>query len=205
MYTSVAELFSLLGASVTANSVWGASDDCTRIRLDGNFYHMTPGTTTWAALTPPSGFTLGTVDANITIALSTSGSLYKYSPSGFTLYFTPPVAFPANSEVVTWGPKVGLASTTATSAWFVGLIDNGTHLNKCINYSNPDFVAQPKITTSPSLTKVLILGSANKPAWKGTGTEIRADLYVIECPNFQNISVPLTHLDTPANVRVNLG
>jgi hypothetical protein len=115
------------------------------------------------------------------------------------------VAFPAGSEIFTSRRIVGLGKTTATSAWFIGFTDNGTGLNKCINYSFTDFAAPPKIWTSPSLTKVMVLGVANNPSWMTAGTTVKADVYVIECPNFQNISVPTDHLQTPANVRVNLG
>ena len=205
VYGSTAELYPLLGASVTPSSVWKVSSDCSRVMLDGNMYLTLDGNT-WMSTTHPSGFTLDTTDANLTYALSTDGSLWKLTPAGLVQYFVPPVAFPAGSQIFTAAGAIGLAKTTTTSAWFTGFVDTGSTLQKCINYSFHDFVAQPRIFPSPSLTKVLVLGEANKPAWiNSAGTMTKADLYVIECPNFQNISLPLDHLQTPANTRVNLG
>ena len=161
---------------------------------------------TWMPFNSSANFTLDTVDANLTIALGTNGNLWRLSPTGFSPYFMPPVPFPPGSDIHTFQGLVGLGKVNTSSAWFTGFSDNGTGLNKCINYSNHDFVTPPKIFNSPSLSKVFVLGVANKPAWmNSTGTIIRADLYVIECPNFQNISIPLDHLQDPVNVRINLG
>ena len=70
VYGSTAELYPLLGASVTPSSVWKVSSDCSRVMLDGNMYLTLDGNT-WMSTTHPSGFTLDTTDANLTYALST--------------------------------------------------------------------------------------------------------------------------------------
>lgn len=178
VYVSTDDLFALLGGSVTQNSIWGASDDCTRVRLDGNFYQKDQGNN-WVVITNPQGFTLDTVDANLTFALGTDGNLWKITPSGIVSYFIPPTAFPAGSGIFTWRSIVGLGKTTSTSAWFIGFTDSSSGLNKCINYSFTDFVSTPTIYTSPKLTKVLVLGTANNPSYMSAGTFIKADLWVI--------------------------
>lgn len=77
----------MVGSSVTASSVWGASDDCSRIRVDGNFYYKdAANNNAWTAYTNPSGFTVDTTDANLTWALGTDGNLWKLVGNNLVKY-----------------------------------------------------------------------------------------------------------------------
>lgn len=100
-----------------------------------------------------------------------------------------------------------MAKTNATAAYFVGLSDTGSHLNVCIDYANFNFLEEPTVYASPMLTKVLLYGNASPPAWMNTtaNSMIIADFYIIDCPNFQNISLPLDHLANPARSKIYLG
>jgi len=63
------------------------------------------------------------------------------------------------------------------------------------------------LEASPLLTKVLMVGKALRPnnTAAGSGTFVRTDFYFINCPKFQNISLPNTFMQEPAFIRVNVG
>ena len=202
--TSISNALSTAGVSLSGATNWAISDDCRRFWLDTEVFYL-DSNNAWAVYTRPSGLTISTVDQNVTFALGTDGSLYKILPTSIAIYFTPTTPFPAGSSMYTHSHMLGLGTTGATSAEFVGFTDDGTTLKSCINYTKTDFVSQPKIFKSPSLTKVLILGEAPKPSYMGTGNMVYTEFYLIQCPNFQNLTLPTTHFTNLANIKVNLG
>lgn len=204
---SLSDLETVINVSALTNSsVWGMSSDCKRLRVDSDFYYIPQGQN-WTKFTFPANFTLDQVDNNITYATS-NGKLYKLPPDGnVVLVLDPPHPFPMGANVLTAGQRVALGKTNTTSAWFVGFESNiNGQLQKCINYTNFNFVEQPLLEASPMLTKVIMVGKATPPAYLNSTTpRVIADFYLINCPHFQNISLPTTHLHTPSKLRVSLG
>ena len=105
---------------------------------------------------------------------------------------------------MTAGKRIGLGMTNVTSAWFFGMEEqaDGSH-QICINYENHAFLEQPILETSPLLTKVLMVGKATHPIHNNTF--VRTDMYFINCPVFQNISLPNKFMSNPAKIMVDVG
>ena len=206
-YITLTDLSTVSNLTVTNSSVWQMADDCSRFRVDDKFYYHIAGSGgNFGEFLVPANFTVDQVDANVTHATSTAGDLWKFDvPSGMLKrVLTPPVAFPSGATLLTAGNIVGLGKTTPTSAWFLGLqmqVD-GTY-QKCINYSEKAFIEQPILETSPLLTKILLVGKATHPIHNNTF--VRTDFYFMNCPTFQNISLPNTYMQNPAKIRIDVG
>ena len=207
-YVSLADLQPIINTTTNSNTTWQISSDCSRFRFDNEFYYSTGGGN-FSRYTIQGNFTLDQATDNLTYATSTDGDLWKFHPNGtLGLYFTPPQRFPMGATLLSAGNRIGLGKTNTSSAWFLGLEDVSGQIQKCINYSNYDFIEQPILEASPLLTKVLMVGRATRPnntAAGGSGTIVRTDFYFINCPTFQNISLPNTHMQDPANIKVNVG
>jgi hypothetical protein len=194
------------GINLTGSSNWTLSEDCSRFGVDSVFgFRQANGS--WAAFTLPAGFTLKSVDRNLSYALGNDSSIYRFnmSTASLSLAFTPPMPFPPNSTIRSSRNIVGVGSTNTTSAWFTGFLDQG-NFSKCINYSFHNFTTPPIISSSPSLNKIFIFGMANPPAYINSTTPIpRVDMFFINCPTFHNITFPTDQLQDPANSIVNVG
>lgn len=200
------DLFSSISASITNSSMWKIDPNCSRILLDGNFYASVQGQMGWPMVTLPVNFTLDKVDDNVRYMTSTSGDLWKLAAGTITKIFTPPVPFPTGATVLSHGGRIGLGLTNSTSAWFVGLEETTTGIQKCINYSNTDFIQEPILQASPHLTKIMMVGKASPPSYtNSTAPIVRTDFYFINCPTFQNISLPNTYMQDPSSIQIRVG
>lgn len=184
----------LSGATINNSTQWDASTDCLRLRVGDRLYSSIP---------PPSNYSLSSadqslsswvaVDPNITTAIASDSSLWRFDPSTrtFVKFYTPSKPFPTGAawirsdmfSFVVWG-------TTNGSAWVQAFTNNTKQIIQVLNYSKTGFSDVPQVHISPNLTKVVIAGSVLPSGASMTVPSVSAYFLDFKDTTVRNITFP---------------
>lgn len=188
------DITNLVYGNITNNTIWSASDDCTRISINGLIFAKNPLNNSFSPV--PGNNTA--VDSNLTAVISNDGNIYGLNPQTNSLsrLFTPQRPFPIGAKIETFGSNliVYFADNNGTS--FVQAFRNipGQPLTPCLNYTTK-FDFKPKIEISPSLTKVIVMGLVTRP--NTTSPISKVDVFFVDYAGGQskNVTFPVPTTD----------
>ena len=180
-------LFNLVGgnSATDANATkWHISQSCDRMRVGSNFF-LRNSTGHWNAMN--NNATLSAQDLSFEYAVSSNGSLYKFSPSTetFAPYFTPASPLPTQGEISisVYSNRIFVNATelvnpnssnsssyysysyntqaNATKVSLFAFLVESSGVSSVFNFTDSKFVIKPEIEASPQLTKVFVVGNGN--------------------------------------------
>lgn len=151
-----------------------------------------------------SSFTPSTwrsIDSNMTNAVI-GNSIWRLNPSSnsFMQYYQSLTPYLMNPQIFTFQNIIVVTSFNQNAAQvFAYLDDNNGHLTAVLNYQFNNFVNTPKITVSPKLTKVLVIGPVAASSSNMSNTKAQVDAFHINYTSMStlNISFPIQTVADP--------
>jgi len=187
------------GVNIYDSVQWAISDDCMKFRVGDSYWSKTSATVGFSQMTHASSF-VNTRSEDPTFSYAVSGGdIYKYDTISQGYKFFASASINNECKLTVYQNRLFIDASNQTNAEVYAYALSATTATQVFNYSSQGFTLPPKVSTSPKLNNIFIVGPG------ANTTQAYAFQIDWTSQNASNITFPSTSLEFGLDCFISVG